>query len=69
MDQYKREILHAYGYQHLSTLLELEKAGLLRTQEEKGGILRAQESRGFPALRRQLQLVSHGDEVDDRVSE
>ena len=67
LDQYKREVLHAYGYQHLNTLLQLEKAGLLRSQEEKGGLLRAQEIRGFPALRKQMQLVARGDLVDDRV--
>ena len=69
LEQYKREVLHAYGYQHLNTLLQLEKAGLVRarSQEEKGGLLRAQETRGFPALRKQLQLVAHGNVVDDRV--
>ncbi|CAI8023194.1 Vacuolar protein sorting-associated protein 33A [Geodia barretti] len=68
LEQYKREVLHAYGYQHLNTLLQLEKAGLVRarSQEEKGGLLRAQETRGFPALRKQLQLVAHGNVVDDR---
>jgi hypothetical protein len=68
LEQYKRAVLHAYGYQHLNTLLQLEKAGLVRarSQEEKGGLLRAQETRGFPALRKQLQLVAHGNLVDDR---
>ena len=63
---YKREVLHAYGYHHLKTLLQLEKAGLVRSQEEKGGmLLRAQENRGFPALRKQLQLC--GNDVDESV--
>ena len=67
LEQYKREILHGYGYQHLNTLIQLEKAGLVKTQEEKGGLLRAQDTKGFPAIRKQLQLVAHGDDVDDKV--
>ena len=63
LDSYKREVLHAYGYQHLNSLLQLEKAGLLQSQEEKGGLLRpleAREARGFSALKRQLQLSVKG---------
>lgn len=68
MEIYKREVLHAYGYQHLSTLLQLEKAGLIRSQEEKGGmLLRAQENRGFPALRKQLQLTAKDTHLDESV--
>ena len=66
LETYKREVLHAYGYHHLNTLLQLEKAGFLRSQEEKGGLLRAQESRGFPALKKQLQLIT--TEVNEIVS-
>jgi hypothetical protein len=64
LELYKREVLHGYGYRHLNSLMQLEKAGLVRSQEEKGGLLRTQESRGFPALRKQLQLVAR-DGVDD----
>ena len=32
LDSFKRQILHAYGYQHLLTLAALEKIGLLQTR-------------------------------------
>ncbi|KAL5477144.1 hypothetical protein EMCRGX_G023894 [Ephydatia muelleri] len=54
MEQYKREILQCYGYQHLISLCNLEKAGLLRLQEGKST---------FPLLRRQLRLIP--EQIDE----
>jgi len=51
LDHYKREIIHAYGFQHLITLNNLETCGLLRVQ---------QSSRPFTVLRKTLNLT-----VDD----
>uniref|UniRef100_A0A8C4NL75 VPS33A core subunit of CORVET and HOPS complexes n=1 Tax=Eptatretus burgeri TaxID=7764 RepID=A0A8C4NL75_EPTBU len=48
LDHYRREILQAYGFEHLSTLFNLEKVGLLRGQI--GG------RNPFPILRKTLRL-------------
>ncbi|XP_043464161.1 vacuolar protein sorting-associated protein 33A [Leptopilina heterotoma] len=48
LDYYKREIIQTYGYQHLPTLLNLEKAGLLKVQ---------QSSRQYSVLRKTLKLT------------
>ncbi|XP_011311301.1 vacuolar protein sorting-associated protein 33A [Fopius arisanus] len=48
LDYYKREIVQTYGYQHLPTLLNLEKAGLLRAQ---------QSNRQYAVLRKALRLT------------
>ncbi|XP_059487215.1 vacuolar protein sorting-associated protein 33A [Neocloeon triangulifer] len=48
LDYYKREIVHVYGFEHLLTLTNLEKAGLLRSQ---------QSARPFTVLRKTLRLV------------
>ncbi|KAH7520909.1 hypothetical protein FEM48_Zijuj08G0195700 [Ziziphus jujuba var. spinosa] len=46
-----RELLHSYGFEHVGTLNNLEKAGLLKKQESKSN---------WPTVKRALQLV-----VDD----
>ncbi|XP_032777743.2 vacuolar protein sorting-associated protein 33A [Daphnia magna] len=51
LEHYKREIIHAYGFQHMVTLHNLETCGLLRLQ---------QSSRPFTVIRRALNLT-----VDD----
>lgn len=48
LDYYKREIIQTYGYQHLPTLLNLDKAGLLRSQ---------QSTRQYAVLRKALRLT------------
>ncbi|KAH0954770.1 hypothetical protein HN011_008394 [Eciton burchellii] len=48
LDYYKREIIHTYGFQHLPTILNLEKAGLLRPQ---------QSVRQYAVLRKTLRLT------------
>lgn len=48
LDYYKREIIHAYGYQYLPTLINLEKVGLLKVQ---------QSSRQYIVLRKALRLI------------
>lgn len=48
LDYYKREIIQTYGYQHLPTLLNLEKAGLLKVQ---------QSFRQYSVLRKALKLT------------
>lgn len=59
----------AYGYHHLHGLVQLEKSGLLRSQEERAptSLLRVQEVRGFAALKKQLQLVV--SDANDVVSD
>lgn len=48
LDYYKREIVQTYGYQHLPTLLNLEKAGFLKLQ---------QSNRQYTVLRKALKLT------------
>ncbi|KAM5238764.1 vacuolar protein sorting-associated protein 33A isoform 5-T5 [Ctenodactylus gundi] len=48
LDYYKREILQTYGYEHILTLHNLEKAGLLRPQT--GG------RNSYPTIRKTLRL-------------
>lgn len=50
-DYLRREILHSYGFEHVHTLYNLEKAGLFKKQESKSNWL---------TIKRALQLV-----VDD----
>ncbi|URE31657.1 Sec1 family, partial [Musa troglodytarum] len=50
-DYLRREILHSYGFEHMPTLYNLEKAGLFRKQESKSNWL---------TIARALQLI-----VDD----
>ncbi|OVA06964.1 Sec1-like protein [Macleaya cordata] len=47
-DYLRRELLHSYGFEHMGTLNNLEKAGLLKKQETKGNWL---------TIKRALQLV------------
>ncbi|KAI3705526.1 hypothetical protein L1987_75765 [Smallanthus sonchifolius] len=47
-DYLRKEILHSYGFEHISTLNNLEKAGLVRKQEGKSNWL---------TIKRALQLV------------
>ena len=48
LDYYKREIVQTYGFQHLPTLLNLEKVGLLKVQ---------QPARQYSVLRKALRLT------------
>uniref|UniRef100_A0A8I5TXL5 Vacuolar protein sorting-associated protein 33A n=1 Tax=Pongo abelii TaxID=9601 RepID=A0A8I5TXL5_PONAB len=48
LDYYKREILQTYGYEHILTLHNLEKAGLLKPQT--GG------KNNYPTIRKTLRL-------------
>ncbi|KAF3422755.1 hypothetical protein E2986_05865 [Frieseomelitta varia] len=48
LDYYKREIIHTYGYHNLPTILNLEKAGLLKQQ---------QSARQYAVLRKTLRLT------------
>jgi len=51
LEHYKREIIHAFGFQHMITLYNLEACGLLKVQ---------QSNRPFTVIRRTLNLT-----VDD----
>ncbi|XP_043221131.1 vacuolar protein sorting-associated protein 33A-like [Amphibalanus amphitrite] len=55
MDQYRRDLLQTYGFQHALTLNNLERAGLLRTQGRTT----------YSALRRQLKLTV--DDVNEQA--
>ncbi|NXX96059.1 VP33A protein, partial [Centropus bengalensis] len=48
LDYYKREILQTYGYEHLLTLNNLEKAGLLKSQTSGRN--------NYPTIRKTLRL-------------
>ncbi|KAL4191165.1 hypothetical protein AMTRI_Chr07g28360 [Amborella trichopoda] len=50
-DYFRRELLHSYGFEHMTTLRNLEKAGLFKKQESKSNWL---------TVKRAMQLV-----VDD----
>ncbi|XP_020261402.1 vacuolar protein-sorting-associated protein 33 homolog [Asparagus officinalis] len=52
-DSLRRELLHSYGFEHMSTLYNLEKSGLLRRQESKSN---------WPIVSKALQLIA--DETD-----
>ncbi|CAE1276176.1 VPS33A [Acanthosepion pharaonis] len=54
LDYYKREILQTYGFQHLVTLLNLEKTGLLRPQGQKT----------YLTIRKSLRLIV--DDINDQ---
>lgn len=47
-DYFRRELLHSYGFEHIATLNNLEKAGLFKKQESKSNWL---------TIKRALQLV------------
>ncbi|KAL7109739.1 hypothetical protein ACP275_06G194400 [Erythranthe tilingii] len=47
-DYLRRELLHSYGFEHIATLNNLEKAGLVRKQDSKSNWL---------TIKRTLQLV------------
>ncbi|KAL8752909.1 MAG: hypothetical protein Q9199_005412 [Rusavskia elegans] len=72
LDNFKRQILHAYGYQHLLTLHSLEKMGLLvaRTAANPfyipvgGGGARESNITNYNALRKSLRLIV--DEVNEQ---
>eukprot|EP00249_Psilotum_nudum_P013983 c24607_g1_i1 orf=309-2105(-) len=55
-DYLRREILHSYGFEHMFTLSNLEKSGLLKRQEGKSN---------WPALKKGLKLiVEDGDDAN-----
>lgn len=47
-DYLRRELLHSYGFEHIATLNNLEKAGLFKKQDAKGN---------WQTIKRALQLV------------
>ncbi|XP_064434379.1 vacuolar protein sorting-associated protein 33A isoform X2 [Mirounga angustirostris] len=57
LDYYKREILQTYGYEHILTLYNLEKAGLLKPQ--MGG------RNNYPTIRKTLRLWM--DDVNEQT--
>ncbi|XP_028621977.1 vacuolar protein sorting-associated protein 33A isoform X2 [Grammomys surdaster] len=59
LDYYKREILQTYGYEHILTLNNLEKAGLLKAQT--GG------RNNYPTIRKTLRLWM--DDVNEQASQ
>lgn len=69
LDQFKRQILQAYGYQHALTLADLDKMGLLCTRESHRGYLNpisntaGQTATDWNAVRKSLQLWT--DEVQE----
>ena len=69
LDSFKRQILHAYGYQHLLTLSALEKMGLLQSRAGNPLLIpgvAASSSGGtnYTAIRKPLRLIL--DEVNEQ---
>ena len=75
LDNFKRQILHAYGYQHLLTLASLEKIGLLSTRGSANVLLnpkgvgssntsREATKTNYNYLRKILRLIV--DEVNEQ---
>ena len=72
LDNFKRLILHAYGYQHILTLSALEKIGLLQTRASAGvltnplavGTTQEGTKTNYNYLRKVLRLVV--DEVNEQ---
>lgn len=69
LDSFKRQILHAYGYQHLLTLSALEKIGLLQSRAGNPLLIpgvAASSSGGtnYTAIRKPLRLIL--DEVNEQ---
>ncbi|KAI9784142.1 MAG: hypothetical protein M1839_002646 [Geoglossum umbratile] len=69
LDNFKREILHAYGFQHLLTLDALEKLQLLQSRASANALLigAANTSSGktnYSQLRKMLRLIV--DEVNEQ---
>ena len=62
LELFKRHVLHAYGYQHILTLANLEKLGLLVPRESHRGYLNpiagaaGQSATDWNAVRKRLQL-------------
>lgn len=66
LDLFKRQILHAYGYQHLLTLDKLEKMDLLQARSSSGALLlpvgggtnnATGTKTNYAYLRRELRLI------------
>lgn len=72
LDNFKRQILHAYGYQHLLTLDALEKMGLLQARSSATAMILPSGGGGgasglktnYNYLRKALRLIV--DEVDEQ---
>eukprot|EP01113_Clastostelium_recurvatum_P011387 TRINITY_DN15799_c0_g1_i3.p1 TRINITY_DN15799_c0_g1~~TRINITY_DN15799_c0_g1_i3.p1 ORF type:complete len:477 (+),score=100.85 TRINITY_DN15799_c0_g1_i3:704-2134(+) len=56
-DQLRRSFLHTYGFEHISTLINLERIGLFKKRDEGRN--------AFNALRKSLSLIN--EKVDDRA--
>ncbi|KAG8232713.1 hypothetical protein J437_LFUL013306 [Ladona fulva] len=56
LDHYRREIVQTYGFEHILTMMNLEKAGLLKTQ---------QSARPYTVLRKTLRLTVEDDSETD----
>ena len=67
LDSFKRQILHAYGYQHLLTLSALEKMQLLQSRTWNaflGATTTQSAGTNYTAIRRPLRLIL--DEVNEQ---
>ena len=58
-EHYKREVVHAYGVQHMVTFYRLECAGLLRLQQ--------QASKTYSALRKLVLFIIDWCHICGRV--
>lgn len=55
LDFYKREIIQTYGFEHIVTLANLEKTGMLRPHG----------ARSYQIIRKSLKLIV--DDVNEQV--
>uniref|UniRef100_A0A914VNX1 Vacuolar protein sorting-associated protein 33A n=1 Tax=Plectus sambesii TaxID=2011161 RepID=A0A914VNX1_9BILA len=66
LDQYRRELLQSYGHEYADTLVQVQRAGLIRERGEAGSrgipltylsISRAGQTAAFPALNKAFRLL------------
>lgn len=60
LDAYRKMILHVYGHRHLLSLINLEKSGLLTSQDSRS----SGNSSNYAVLRRRLNLTQ--DDVNEQ---
>eukprot|EP00040_Diaphanoeca_grandis_P014463 m.73407 g.73407 ORF g.73407 m.73407 type:complete len:587 (-) comp24555_c0_seq1:461-2221(-) len=58
-DFYRREILQTYGFEHLLTLTNLEKAGLFKLQDARSN---------YSSVKKNLKLIVEEEESDNDIS-
>lgn len=73
-DALKRQIVQTYGYEHIFTLYNIERAGFLKRRENKGGVsvglglgLDSQRDSPWSMLKKQLNLIVDNSILNSQV--